>query len=446
MSEDNPYIDTIESAEELLFGEIDETQNLLGNRWLERGTFATLIGSSGIGKSVAAMQIAILAAAGLPVFGIKPPRPLAVMLIQSEDSLNDRKMQVKCIWDLYPTEELRDLVFKNLAIYTTDRRGIILFNHLKQHLPEPDEAGNTTCPYELFVINPAFAFFDEGASVEESKDVGFFLRSELQPFLKRMGAAGLVVHHTPKLTHRDTTKWSTQTFMHSGHGSAEWTNAPRGVITIDGTNSPNVFEFRIAKRGYHSGWAPNSKGEFLKYFSHSPPGTHMHWMPSSEEDIAAAQQESGLKDRDVMDLFSVAEPEITRETILSRLQINGLKFDEKEINNIFKRLLNKNSLHQVGQSFVLAKIVKEMNKATQAEQRSTEKAEHEMREREEVFQRIENMMPDGIIIGDLTKKGAFSFGRRKIENYLNELVDQGRIRLDITNNGIIKMHRYLVIS
>jgi RecA-family ATPase len=75
MSEENPYIDTLETAEELLFSEIDETKNLLGNRWLERGTFATLIGSSGIGKSVAAMQSAILVAAGLPVFGIKPPRP-----------------------------------------------------------------------------------------------------------------------------------------------------------------------------------------------------------------------------------------------------------------------------------------------------------------------------------------------------------------------------------
>jgi hypothetical protein len=363
MSEENPYIDTIESAEELMFSEIDETQNLLGNRWLERGTYATLIGSSGIGKSVVAMQMAILAAAGLPIFGIKPPRPLAVMLIQSEDSRNDRITQVKCIWDLCPTQELRELVFKNLVIYTTDRRGIILFNHLEQHLPEPNEAGITTCPYEFFIINPAFAFFDEGASVEESRDVGFFLRSELQPFLKRMNAAGLVVHHTPKLTHRDTTKWSTQTFMYSGHGSAEWTNAPRGVITIDGTNASNVFEFRIAKRGYHSGWTPNSKGEFLKYFSHSPPGAHMHWMPSSEEDIAAAQQESGLKDRDVLDLFSEAEPKIERQTILSRLQMAGFKFDEKEVDKILKRLVNKNSLHQVGEAFVLAKIVKEMRKS-----------------------------------------------------------------------------------
>jgi hypothetical protein len=41
---------------DLLNAKIDESQNLLGDRWLERGTFATMIGSSGVGKSVAATQ------------------------------------------------------------------------------------------------------------------------------------------------------------------------------------------------------------------------------------------------------------------------------------------------------------------------------------------------------------------------------------------------------
>ena len=57
---------------DLLNAKIDESQNLLGDRWLERGTFATMIGSSGVGKSVAATQGGILLAAGLPFFGTKP--------------------------------------------------------------------------------------------------------------------------------------------------------------------------------------------------------------------------------------------------------------------------------------------------------------------------------------------------------------------------------------
>src|SRR5258707_773677 len=94
-------VDIVESAvDDLLDEKIDEAQNILGRRWLERGTFATLIGSSGIGKSVAAMQIAIEASAGKPVFGIPSVRPLNVIVVQSEDSKNDRITQVQCIREL----------------------------------------------------------------------------------------------------------------------------------------------------------------------------------------------------------------------------------------------------------------------------------------------------------------------------------------------------------
>src|SRR6202035_5189610 len=113
---------------DLLNAQIDEAQNLLGNRWLERGTFATLIGSSGIGKSVAAMQTAICTAAGLPAFGIKPPRPLRTLIVQSEDSRNDRIDQVQCARVLIP-EEMHAEVDKRIAIYTTtDERGEELFS------------------------------------------------------------------------------------------------------------------------------------------------------------------------------------------------------------------------------------------------------------------------------------------------------------------------------
>ena len=112
---------------DLLNAEIDESQNLLGNRWLERGTFATMIGSSGVGKSVAATQGGILTAAGLPFFGIKPPRPLRVLIVQSEDSRNDRIDQVQCARVLVPTEKHAE-TDKNLFIYTTtDERGKVLF-------------------------------------------------------------------------------------------------------------------------------------------------------------------------------------------------------------------------------------------------------------------------------------------------------------------------------
>src|SRR6266446_7331017 len=139
---------------DLLHAEIDESQNLLGHRWLERGTFATLIGSSGIGKSVAAMQIAIQAAAGLPVFGIKPVRPLRVLVVQAEDSRNDRIDQVQCAPILVPAE-LHQEMDERLYIYTTtDERGADLFNLLENAFTDSDTGESII---DFFVFNPAFA-------------------------------------------------------------------------------------------------------------------------------------------------------------------------------------------------------------------------------------------------------------------------------------------------
>jgi hypothetical protein len=78
---------------DLLNAEIDLGQNILGNFWLERGAYNVIVGPSGIGKSVVAIQGAIEAAAGLPVFGMASPGPLRVLVVQAEDSRNDRITQ-----------------------------------------------------------------------------------------------------------------------------------------------------------------------------------------------------------------------------------------------------------------------------------------------------------------------------------------------------------------
>jgi RecA-family ATPase len=244
---------------DLLNAKVDNEQNLLGNRLLERRTFATLIGPSGIGKSIAAMQGRICAAAGLPLFGITPARALNVLVVQSEDSRNDRIEQVQCARLLVPDTDEHPALVEKLFVFSTtktDHRGAGLFDALSQLVEDEAEEDKP----DLYIINLAFAFFPDDASVENSSDVGKFLRSDLQPFLQEQKAAGIVVHHPPKLTHRDTSKWGNTTWQYSSHGSAEWTNAPRAVIVIEGTGSPTVFEFIVAKRGSKSGWAQNEEG------------------------------------------------------------------------------------------------------------------------------------------------------------------------------------------
>ncbi len=64
---------------------IDPKTNFLGNRFLTIGSGMFLIAPSGHGKSSFSIQLLISFAIGRAAFGIKPPRPLRILLIQSED-------------------------------------------------------------------------------------------------------------------------------------------------------------------------------------------------------------------------------------------------------------------------------------------------------------------------------------------------------------------------
>jgi len=75
---------TPESLVELSRCKIDESQILLGDRWLERGQGAFLVGPSGIGKSVALIQWSLMIGAGRVAFGISVSGTLKVLILQSE--------------------------------------------------------------------------------------------------------------------------------------------------------------------------------------------------------------------------------------------------------------------------------------------------------------------------------------------------------------------------
>jgi hypothetical protein len=262
------------------------------------------------------------------------------------------------------------------------------------------------------------------------------LRGYLLASLQKAGAAAIVVHHTPKLNNRDTTKWSTQTFMYSGHGSAEWTNARRGVITIDNTYSSRVYQFRIAKRGSQSGWE-ESNGKYLRYFSHAPKNMPMHWIPSTEEEIAESQQACGFTDQDVLNVLSEEEPEKTGADIRSKLEKNGLKFTTSQLDDAVKRLIGKNKLLKAGHKYILAKVMKKAAKAN-------EKAAEAEKQAEIVFGIIQAAMPIGI--GSTHElNDAAPFGKDTVTSAVETLLDQKRICIEITKQGIIEKHRYFTL-
>lgn len=218
---------------------------LLGNRFLNRGDGGILVGSSGMGKSSASIQMAVSWALGQPFMGIKSNGPLRVLIIQSEDSDGDiaevmlsmRHAMKLTAADVAQVDERVRIVCDRV------NRGESFIKSLKAHLSEftPD----------LVIINPLQAFID--GDVTESRDLGEFLRGGLNG-LNDNKFGYLLVHHTTKpATGRDKGERQWHEVMYDMAGGAELINWARFVMSLRASDTVGDFNLVLAKRGRRAG-------------------------------------------------------------------------------------------------------------------------------------------------------------------------------------------------
>jgi hypothetical protein len=402
---ENPIVD-------LLYVEIDYSNNILGNLWLERQSYAVVQGPSGIGKSMFGFQAAVEASLGKPVFGLAVAKPLKVLLLQAEDSLNDRIRQAACIKRLAPSRAEARLAGLNFRIFTPHKRasrGEELFEFLGEAFKDFN--------FDLLILNPAFAFID--GNVNDSTAVGDFLRSQLQEFLRVKDAAAIVIHHVPKPPKSGKGRDSNTT-MYSGHGSAEWANAPRGSMTINRTRVPWVFQFDIGKRGSFSGWTPDREGYYIRYFTHTRQGD-MFWAEASEEDIGAA--ETGFSTDDFDSVFS-SDSDYTFDDIKRRFRHFGYNYSDQDLGDILAEAVERGKLVKTKKAE--GEQVWHPIKAAKTSPRDVKReAEYEARV-EIVYLAISEAGPAGINVNGLRLKG-FAFGSSTLDECLKRLAAAGRI-------------------
>jgi replicative DNA helicase len=404
----------INVVNDLMDAEIDETQNILGDRLLERGTFGVISGHSGAGKSILTVQAGISLARGLPILGIAPARSLKVLIVQAEDSWNDLVNQTRCLHTLVPDEEVRKEMSDRFWIIPSNQRGEKLFAELRELNAEQK------VPFDLYILNPAFAYLQDGASAEDSSDVSHFLRKLLTPFLIEQDAACIIMHHPPKLNNRDTTKWTTAMWQYSMHGSAEWTNAPRFSMTIEQTASPTVFEFILGKRGSQSGWQRDSTGKFARYFKYSDPGEPMYWKEATEDDIADAQKNDDVKIADIVAVFNRNGNDMSIPQIKEALSEDGFKVDNDWL---FGRMQRSPKFSQKGNFFQLARTAQQEEREEKAGQIKGMKDLAREQDRETVFSAIETA--GEISVNQLSEK--VGIRKETLSVHLEKLEDAGRI-------------------
>lgn len=281
---------------------------LLENRALERGQGAIVFGPAGCGKSTAGFQMCACWSAGIAGVHIAPPRPLRIVILQTEDSQNDLREYCAGIFSQRCfTAERIALVKQNLVVMEPVAGGSP--GYLRQLL---DDAATRFKP-DLISLNPLLAF----CAADYTRELGSILYQVIDPVIKTHHIGFFGVHHTTKPIYKDTSGYGAYDYQYLAAGDARIANWPRLSIQIDpvATNPVLTACFRITKRWQRIAWV-NAKGEPTRerYLKHS---AKIWWDDASQEEAELARtNEQPLKILEI--LPAPSEPGIIREEVRVR--------------------------------------------------------------------------------------------------------------------------------
>lgn len=285
-------IGTVMTVDELEgYDTTNDVNTLLGQRWLCKGGSCLLVGPSGVGKSSLAMQFAAGWAVGQSVFGIKPVRPLKVLVVQAENDEGDLAEQLNGVregmgLDVFssPPPETLDLLRKNLIFvrdttHTGQRFAEAIRLLIEKHRPD------------LVIFDPLLSFV--GGDISKQEVCSQFLRGWLNPISEATGVAWLCVHHTGKPpSDKDARKgWQTSDWSYAGIGSSELTNWTRASMVLRQTG-PGNFQLMLPKRGKRAGAThPDCEPTSVVWLRHAE--GRIHWEQVQPPEQPTDEQEGG---------------------------------------------------------------------------------------------------------------------------------------------------------
>ena len=237
----------------LAFEPKDDKTVLIGadRRWICQGYPFQIVGFSGTGKSSLAVHLAVHWALGKAPFGLKPVRPLRILMVQAENDFGDAAEGL--IGATAKLVEGERLALKENLIFV--RQSAKMGFPFIEYLGEMVEKHRI----DLIIADPllAYANFD----IADQAETTAFLRGPGGVFemLQRTKAALLYMHHTTKPKSADDLDGMTpQQLAYLGAGCAEWVNFARdsGYLFRTKANTSDgraVYRFGFSKRQSRSG-------------------------------------------------------------------------------------------------------------------------------------------------------------------------------------------------
>ena len=237
----------------MAFDAKDDKTVLIGaeRRWICQGYPFQIVGFSGTGKSSLAVHLAVHWALGKAPFGLKPVRPLRILMVQAENDFGDAAEGLIGATAKLVEPERRALKENLIFVRQSAKMGFPFIEYLGEMVEKHS--------IDLIIADPllAYANFD----IADQAETTAFLRGPGGVFemLQRTKAALLYMHHTTKPKSADDLDAMTpQQLAYLGAGCAEWVNFARdsGYLFRTKANTSDgraVYRFGFSKRQSRSG-------------------------------------------------------------------------------------------------------------------------------------------------------------------------------------------------
>ena len=225
----------------------DDDTNLVGRRWLCRGYLSLFTGASHIGKSVLAQQMSTCWSVGMDFFGLKPVKPLKIVMVNGE---NDEEQIMENFNGIAEYLKLTDDEYSKLG-----ENFITISNYDKvgeEFLKVAEEILADIKP-DILIIDPLLHYIN--ANINDQKVVGSFLRHGLGELAKNHNCAIMVSHHNgkPSMDSHARGHWSHTDMSYLAAGTSELVNFPRTVSVLMRKGITNEFQLVFSKRGNNTG-------------------------------------------------------------------------------------------------------------------------------------------------------------------------------------------------
>jgi hypothetical protein len=252
---------------------------LVGRRWLCKGGSLLFSGQAGAGKSSLLTQLCISWALGKDLWGMKPVRPMRIVILQSENDLGDLAEQWNDVSSaMWLTQAETATLDENVAIYREAVKTGEAFGQLIEELVTRHNA-------DFLMCDPLLGF--SGGDISKQEFCSHFLRQILQPVLMRTGCCLIAAHHQNKPPKKkEDNVQSTYDFT----GSSELANWFRSTAIIRREHQEHPhFILKLGKRGNRAGMR-DEKGNFTESLRirHSKVRGQIKWeindQPPLEED------------------------------------------------------------------------------------------------------------------------------------------------------------------